>query len=232
MLNFLIKQHQNLDNLLIISDGEKKNGLNFAWWAAKIITSEIVGLQPSYAENNCYKRPVRILECPLSYFPTILFFQGSQLQKKLLVQISVSQQVIRDLVSISPTFYKQLFCTKDFRTAFLYLHCRFKLFQRKEIGAKAACKMLAKLTPAGVNFTNILRAAFTRSDPKKAKKTVKLSSLIALLGSLRTKAACKMLAKLTPALLALRIQGVSHCSTLPHRIRLQLNFWNFHRFKG
>ena len=50
-------------------------------------------------------------------------------------------------VSISPTFYEQLFRTKDFRAAFLYLHCRFKLFRRKEIGAKAAHKMLVKLTP-------------------------------------------------------------------------------------
>jgi len=30
--------------------------------------------------------------------------------------------------------------------------------------------MLAKLSP-GVNFTNVLRAAFMRSDPKSAKKT-------------------------------------------------------------
>ena len=49
--------------------------------------------------------------------------------------------------SISPTFYARLFCTKGFRAAFLYLHCRFKLFRRKEIGAKAARKMLVKLTP-------------------------------------------------------------------------------------
>ena len=51
------------------------------------------------------------------------------------------------LVSISPTSNEQLFRTKDFRAAFLYLHCRFKLFRRKEIGAKAARKMLVKLTP-------------------------------------------------------------------------------------
>ena len=49
-------------------------------------------------------------------------------------------------MSISPTFYEQLFRTKDFRTAFLCLHCRFELFRRKEIGAKAARKMLVKLT--------------------------------------------------------------------------------------
>ena len=50
----------------------------------------------------------------------------------------------------------------------------------------------------GVNFTNILRAAFTRADPKSAKKTVKLSSFIALLGSARVKAARRTLVKLTP----------------------------------
>ena len=48
-----------------------------------------------------------------------------------------------------------------------------------------------------VNFTNILQAAFTRI-PQKCKKAVKLSSFIALLGSARLKAACRMLVKLTP----------------------------------
>ena len=52
-----------------------------------------------------------------------------------------------DLWSISPTIYEQLFHTKVFGAAFLYLHYRFKLFRRKEIGAKAARKMLVKLTP-------------------------------------------------------------------------------------
>ena len=52
----------------------------------------------------------------------------------------------------------------------------------------------------GVNFTNILQAAFTPADPKSAKKTVKLSSLIALLGSVCVKAAPTMLVKLTPML--------------------------------
>ena len=50
----------------------------------------------------------------------------------------------------------------------------------------------------GVNFTNILQAAFTRADPKSAKKTVKLSSFFALFGSGHIKAARKMLVKLTP----------------------------------
>ncbi len=39
---------------------------------------------------------------------------------------------------------------------------------------KAAGKMLVKSTP-GVDFTNILRAAFPRVDPKSAKKTYNLT---------------------------------------------------------
>jgi len=34
---------------------------------------------------------------------------------------------------------------------------------------KHARKKLMKLTAGGVNFTNILRAAFTSADPKSAK---------------------------------------------------------------
>ena len=36
---------------------------------------------------------------------------------------------------------------------------------------------------AGVNFTNVLRAAFTRADPKSAKKQLNLTDIFALLGS-------------------------------------------------
>jgi len=40
----------------------------------------------------------------------------------------------------------------------------------------------------GVNFINVLQAAFTSADPKSAKKTVKLSVFFALSGSARVKA--------------------------------------------
>ena len=50
----------------------------------------------------------------------------------------------------------------------------------------------------GVNFTNVLQAAFALVDPKSAKKTVKLSSFFALLGSASIKAARRMLVKLNP----------------------------------
>ena len=61
---------------------------------------------------------------------------------------------------------------------------------------KLVTKLLRKL-PQGVNFTNILQAAFMHKDPKSKKMTIKLCSFIALLGSVRIKAARKMLVKLT-----------------------------------
>ncbi len=50
----------------------------------------------------------------------------------------------------------------------------------------------------GVNFTNILCAAFIHEDPKCAKKTDNLYVIFALLGSAWVNAACKMLVKSTP----------------------------------
>jgi len=57
--------------------------------------------------------------------------------------------------------------------------------------------MLIKLTP-GINYINILPAAFMHENPEIANKTVKLSIFFALLGSVRAKAAHGMLMKLTP----------------------------------
>ncbi len=51
-----------------------------------------------------------------------------------------------DEVSISPTFYARLFCTKVLHETFLYLDLRFVLFWRKSIGAKATSILLVKLT--------------------------------------------------------------------------------------
>ena len=50
----------------------------------------------------------------------------------------------------------------------------------------------------GVNFTNILCAAFTRKDTKSAKKQLELTVFFVLLGSAHVKAGCRMLVKLTP----------------------------------
>ncbi len=53
-------------------------------------------------------------------------------------------------------------------TAFLYLQSGYVVFWQKNIVAKAACKMLVKVT-TGVDFTNILCKAFMLKDSEKAK---------------------------------------------------------------
>ena len=52
-----------------------------------------------------------------------------------------------------------------------------------------------RMMEPGVNFTNILQAAFTRADPKSAKKLLNLTVYFALLGPARVKAARRMLVK-------------------------------------
>jgi hypothetical protein len=49
-------------------------------------------------------------------------------------------------VSILPTIYKQLFCTKVFCADFLFLQFVFVIFWQKKIGEKTAREMLVKLT--------------------------------------------------------------------------------------
>ena len=55
-------------------------------------------------------------------------------------------------LSISPTFYKQLFHTKVLCVPFMCLQFGFVFFWRKDFGAKAAHKMLVKLTPGKCHF--------------------------------------------------------------------------------
>ncbi len=69
------------------------------------------------------------------------------------------QEWERDLESISPTFQVQLLLTYVECAAFLCLCFRFVLYWRKTVGAKAARKMLMKLSP-GVNFINVLPTTF------------------------------------------------------------------------
>jgi len=70
---------------------------------------------------------------------------------------------------------------------------------RAQICTAHACLQFF-LRRIGVNYNNVLRAAITRTDTKCAKKTVNLSIFFALLGSVRQKAAHRMLMKLTPYL--------------------------------
>ena len=56
--------------------------------------------------------------------------------------------LVEQVVSISPTFYEQVFCTKVFCEASLCLQFGFVLFWQKEIDTKAARNVLVKLTTA------------------------------------------------------------------------------------
>jgi len=56
---------------------------------------------------------------------------------------------------------------------------------------KVAHKHVGAINPFWVNFTNIFCAAFTHSDQKAQKYTVKQSIFFALLGFERIKATCK-----------------------------------------
>ena len=57
-----------------------------------------------------------------------------------------------------------------------------------------------------VNFTNILRAAFTHADPKIAKKDIQLKQLFLLSGSACVKAARKHVDKIDPRSVYSKIQ--------------------------
>ena len=83
--------------------------------------------------------------CTFPYFTPFSFIQRMPLDR------SSSQ------VSISPTFYEQLYCTKVLCTAFMSLQFQLVFFCRKEIGTKAAHKMLVKMTIAivGVSVVQI-----------------------------------------------------------------------------
>jgi hypothetical protein len=57
-----------------------------------------------------------------------------------------------NLVSISPIFYEHLFRTKVFCAAFMCFQFGFEIFWQKDFGAKAAHKLLVKLTPGSTNW--------------------------------------------------------------------------------
>jgi len=86
------------------------------------------------------------------------------------------------LGSISPKFYEQL------------LYKKIPKLQKKHW--RLACFLC--FLGSGVNFTNSLRAAFTLVDFESVKKIDNLTVFFMLLGSAPSKAAHKMLMKLTP----------------------------------
>jgi hypothetical protein len=90
-------------------------------------------------------------------------------------------------VLISPIFHEQIFCTKVFCAAFMYLQFGFVIFWRKDFGAKAADKMLVKLT-SGCFFKLYYRilllsqSSFVKFDkPSHYLKSGLLASISSLL---------------------------------------------------
>jgi len=67
---------------------------------------------------------------------------------------------------------------KDTKSVIIHSSCQYLFYTTFGIFAR---KMLMKLIP-GVNFTNVLQAAFTQTDPKSAKKYSQATSLFCALG--------------------------------------------------
>ncbi len=69
------------------------------------------------------------------------------------------------MVSISPTFYAQIFPTKVLSEAFLYLHFRLELFLAQEYWRKCTHEMLVKLTSGKDLSIRKHISTFWRSPP-------------------------------------------------------------------
>jgi len=95
-----------------------------------------------------------------------------------------------DLRSILSTFYVRVFCMKARFWSQNFVRKRFAQlcnFWRQNIGKKSALKCWWNW----LDFINIPRKAFNRTDPKSVKIQLSCQYLFALLGSLCVKAARK-----------------------------------------
>ncbi len=89
-----------------------------------------------------------------------------------------------------------------FRETFFF--CRHVSLQLLDVRHKP---LLPHDKRSSVNFTNVLRTAFTLIDPESVKNTVK-SLLFTLLGSTSIKAVCRTLMKLSPNSTEFVVNGV------------------------
>jgi len=99
-------------------------------------------------------------------------------------------------VSISPTFYMQLFCTKVFCTVFSANSLALYFFGKIILAQKLLAKCFWNWRQVSISQT-CLRVAFTCADPKSAKRQSHHQCLFALLWSLCVKTDHKMLTKFT-----------------------------------
>jgi len=135
-------------------------------------------------------------------------------------QKSFSGKQQRNIAQRSGVNFINGFCTAftraDPKSVKWYWQLNWNFTLSGSVRIKASSRTLMKLTPASrpsspttpataacraspsVNFTYILLKAFAWADLKSAKNTVKSSVFFVPLGSVRVKATCKMLVKLTP----------------------------------
>ena len=106
----------------------------------------------------------------MKIFRAKLFFLSTNHFRYILLENYTAAAAAAEHLSFSPTFYEQLFCTKVFWAAFLYLGLRFVFFCWKEIGAKASCKMLVKLTTAADSMLWIRLCLHNSLWPEKKQK--------------------------------------------------------------
>jgi len=83
-----------------------------------------------------------------------------------------NEQLLHNQCSISPTYLHTAFTPVAPKSVRNQSSCQYLFTLLRSTGAKAAHRRLMKLTP-GVDFINILRAAFMHADPNSAKNTVK-----------------------------------------------------------
>ncbi len=139
----------------------------------------VIGTLWNFHKNKSFKTYLGRMLPPGVYFTSILwaaFATKSFCQKITTPNFKHIKAAQRALVwlPISPIFYEQLFHTKVLYAAFMCLQFGSLIFWRKDFGAKAAHKMLVKLTP-GVYFTNILWTAFApKSFGQKVTNELKL----------------------------------------------------------
>jgi hypothetical protein len=102
---------------------------------------------------------------PHQYFLSMLSFEPTM---RLSEHDEYHTKLWTYLVSISPIFFISFFRTKVFCAAFMCLQFGFVIFWQKDFGAKAAHKMLMKLTLGC--FLTILRLSF-QSSPRLSRYT-------------------------------------------------------------
>jgi len=128
----------------------------------------------------------------LFYLRTILTFGERSRERNVLLSFTICKILVNvsNFINILRVLFLYESASCSFSLVMFWLKHSFVIFGAKFLYKKCACKMLMKLTP-GVNFINILLAAFIRADFKSTKWHWWLDYLFGLWGSVHVKAARK-----------------------------------------